>query len=453
MKSNNQGSNLSQPPEKSVDLVIQGGTAVTMVPGQQPITDARILIENDRIMAIGPSAQVPIPGDCSSETIDARDAIIMPGLVNAHAHTAMTLFRGFADDLPLEKWLFGKIFPAEAAFLSPETVYWGTLLGCVEMITSGTTCLADGYFFQDQTVRAVHDSGLRGLVAQGIIDFPAPGIPDPKDNIRIGRDFLEKWSHFSDRITPGLFCHSPVTCSKETLRRSREISREYGVPLQIHLSETSREVSEILKAHGKRPAHYLDHLGLLDSNLIAAHGVHLDETELQCFKKRNASIVHVPEANMKLSSGIAPLEEIIVKGLRTGLGTDGCASNNNLDLFGEMDTAAKLAKVSTGKPDAAEACQVLKMATSGGAAALGFQKETGSLEKGKKADIIVIDLRSPHLCPLFDPVSTLVYSAGGGDVKDVIVNGVPLMKERTLCSLDQDEIMAKVTEMSKTIHL
>ena len=453
MKTSDPDLNLSRTSKKPVNLVIQGGTAVTMAPGQEPITDARILIGNDRIIEIGPSAEVPIPQGFSAETIDAQNAIIMPGLVNAHAHTAMTLFRGFADDLPLKEWLFEKIFPAEAKLLSPETVYWGALLGCVEMITSGTTCLADGYFFQDQTVRAVHKSGLRALLAQGIIDFPAPGVPDPKENIRIGRDFLEKWYHFSDRITPGLFCHSPVTCSKKTLRRSRELSREYGAPLQIHLSETAMEVSEIVKAHGKRPTHYLDQLGLLDSHLIAAHGVHLDVTELQCFHEKNASIVHVPESNMKLSSGIAPLEEIIAMGLRTGLGTDGCASNNNLDLFGEMDTAAKLAKVSTGKPDAAKAYQVLKMATLGGAAALGLEKETGSLEMGKKADIIVVDLESPHLCPLFDPVSTLVYSAGGSDVKDVVVNGVPLMKERALCSLDQDEIMAKVIEISKKIHL
>ncbi|OQY44652.1 MAG: hypothetical protein B6240_10135 [Desulfobacteraceae bacterium 4572_87] len=255
------------------------------------------------------------------------------------------------------------MFPAEAFLLSPETVYRGALLGCVEMIASGTTCLADGYFFQDQTARAVHESGLRGLVAQAIIDFPAPGVPDPKENIRMGRDFLQKWRHFSDRITPGLFCHSPVTCSEKTLRRSQKISREYDVPLQIHLSETTTEVSEIMKISGKRPTHYLDQLGLVDSHLIAAHGVHLDETELRCLLKNNARLVHVPESNMKLSSGIAPLDRIMAMGLTTGLGTDGCASNNNLDLFGEMDTAAKLAKVSTQNPETLKAHRVLEMAS------------------------------------------------------------------------------------------
>jgi len=453
MKSNDPIPSTEQDPEEPIDLIIEGGTAVTMVPGQPPIKNARILVQKDRILEIGPSSQIEVLRDMQAETIDAQNAIIMPGLVNAHAHTAMTLFRGFADDLPLEKWLFERIFPAEAHFLSPETVYWGTLLGCSEMITSGTTCLADGYFFEDQAVRAVHRSGLRALLAQGIIDFPAPGVPDPKDNIRMALAFLEKWHQFSGRITPGLFCHSPVTCSKRTLRRSREISQQYGAPLQIHLSETISEVSETIKISGRRPAHYLDHLGMLDSHLIAAHGVHLDETELECLYEKDVSIIHVPESNMKLSSGIAPLEKIITMGFKIGLGTDGCASNNNLDLFGEMDTAAKLAKVSTGRPDAAKAYQVLKMATLGGATALGLEKETGSLERGKKADIIVVDLKSPHLCPLFDPVAALVYSASGADVKDVVVNGVPLMKERTLCSLDLNEIMAKVREISKKIRL
>jgi 5-methylthioadenosine/S-adenosylhomocysteine deaminase len=298
----------------------------------------------------------------------------------------------------------------------------------------------------------MYDAGLRALVAQGVIDFPAPGIPDPKENIPMARDFMEKWHQFSDRITPGLFCHSPLTCSEKTLRQAHGISREYGAPLQIHLSETAREVSEILKISGRRPAHYLDRLGLVDAHLIAAHGVHLDDTELACLAEKGAGIVHVPESNMKLSSGIAPLEKMLTMGIKTGLGTDGCASNNNLDLFTEMDTAAKLAKVSTGRPDAAKAYQILRMATLGGAAVLGLENETGSLEKGKKADVIVVDAQSPHLCPLYNPVSALVYSAAGSDVKDVIVNGAVLMKDRVLCALDGDEIMAKVMEISNQIR-
>ncbi|EFK10766.1 amidohydrolase family protein [delta proteobacterium NaphS2] len=443
----------SKPSEtKNVDLVIQGGTAVTMVPGQAPVPNARILIKKDRIVQIGPSTEIPLPHGSALDIIDAQNGIIMPGLVNAHAHTAMALFRGFADDLPLRTWLFDKIFPAEADFLSPETVYWGALMGCIEMITSGTTCVADGYFFQDATIRAVDKCGIRAVVAQGVIDFPAPGIPDPKKNIRTARDFLEKWQHFSERITPGLFCHSPVTCSEKTLLRSQQLSKDYDKPLQIHLSETSAEVAEIIKRTGKRPTHYLDQLDLVDNQLIAAHGVYLDKSEIRCLHKKGAGIIHVPESNMKLSSGIAPLADILAMGVRTGLGTDGCASNNNLDLFGEMDTAAKLSKVSTGRPDATSATQVLEMATIGGAAALGLEKETGTLEKGKKADIIVVDTRAPHLCPLYNPVSVLVYAACGADVKDVVVDGTTLMKERKLCFLDPNEIMARVGEISEKIR-
>ena len=452
MKSINPNINGRQSETKNVDLVIQGGTAVTMVPGQPPIENVRILINKDRITQIGPSTEVPLPSASSFDIIDAHNGIIMPGLVNAHAHTAMTMFRGFADDLPLRTWLYEKIFPAEARFLSQETVYWGALMGCVEMITSGTTCVADGYFFQDATIRAVHKSGLRAVVAQGIIDFPAPGVPDPKENIRVGRDFLEKWRHFSERITPGLFCHSPVTCSEKTLLRSKQLSKDHDKPLQIHLSETSAEVSEIFKRTGQRPAHYLDQLGLVDSRLIAAHGVYLDKTEIQCLYERGAGVIHVPESNMKLSSGIAPLADILAMGIRTGLGTDGCASNNNLDLFGEMDTAAKLSKVATGRPDAAGAPQVLEMATIGGAAALGLEKEIGTLERGKKADIIVVDTGAPHLCPLYNPFSALVYAACGADVKDVVVDGTTLMKERKVCFLDPNEIMARVREISEKIR-
>ena len=452
MKSINFNINTNPSEAKNVDLVIQGGTAVTMIPGQPPIENARILVYRDRITEIGPATEIPLPNDPSLDIIDAHNGIIMPGLVNAHAHTAMTLFRGFADDLPLRTWLFDKIFPAEARFLSPETVYWGALMGCIEMITSGTTCVADGYFFQDATIRAVHKSGLRAVVAQGIIDFPAPGVPDPKENVRTGRDFLQKWQHFSERITPGLFCHSPATCSEKTLLRSQQLSKDHDKPLQIHLSETSAEVDEIFKRTGKRPTHYLDQLGLVDNRLIAAHGIYLDRTEIRCLYKRGAGVIHVPESNMKLSSGIAPLADILAMGIKTGLGTDGCASNNNLDLFCEMDTAAKLSKVSTGTPDTASAPQVLEMATIGGATAMGLEKEIGTLERGKKADIIVVDTDAPHLCPLYNPVSALVYAACGADVKDVVVDGSTLMKERKLCFLDPNEIMGRTREISEKIR-
>jgi len=438
--------------DKDVSILIKGGVAITMAKDEAPIPEARVLVSKGRIIDIGKADEVRIPSDGRFEIIDARDAIIMPGLINTHTHSAMTLFRGMADDLPLKQWLFEKIFPAEARFLNPETVYWGALLGCLEMIASGTTCFADGYFFQDQTVLAVHKAGLRGLIAQGVIDFPAPGIPDPGENIKTAREFIDRWIGFSDLIIPGIFCHSPLTCSSQTLSKALDISKQYQLPIQIHLSETAEEVHEIIKRYGKRPTHYLDQLGLIDPSLIAAHGVHLNNGEMKLLKKKGVRIAHVPESNMKLGSGVASISRMIKTGLTLGLSTDGCSSNNNLDLFSEMDSAAKLAKVFDLNPLSLNAGEVLEMATTGGAAVMGLEKEIGTLEKGKRADIIVVDINQPHLCPLYDPISALVYSANGADVKDVIVDGKVLMKEREFATIDADEVMGKVKEISEGLR-
>jgi 5-methylthioadenosine/S-adenosylhomocysteine deaminase len=430
------------------DFIIQGGTLISMVEGEPPVEDAAVVIKGDRIIHIQQGSPLHVSG---GETVDARHGIILPGLVNAHGHTAMTLFRGFADDVPLKEWLFKKIFPAESALLSPETVYWGALLGCLEMIASGTTTVSDGYFFQDATARAFQKAGLRALIAQGVIDFPAPGVPDPKKNLQVGREFLEKWRGRSDLLRPGLFCHSLTTCSQSTLQEAMQISTEFASPLQIHLSETKEEVHEVLAGTGKRPAFYLESLGLLSNPLIAVHCVHLAEEEMELIARRGVGVVHCPESNMKLASGAAKMSCMIEKGAVVGLGTDGCASNNNLDLFQEMDTAAKLDKVYTLNPMNMQASTVLKMATRWGARILGLEQEIGTVEVGKKADLIVVDLWSPHLVPLYHPVSTLVYAASGGDVKDVMVNGKILMRDRRMTHVDIEEVMAKVREISKTI--
>jgi 5-methylthioadenosine/S-adenosylhomocysteine deaminase len=437
-------------PADAHPIVIEGGTLLSMVEGEAPIQNARIHIRGGRIVALG-KAEEALPYPEGVEVLDAGKGIIMPGLINGHCHAAMTLFRGLADDLPLNAWLFEKIFPAEARHLNPETVYWGALLACLEMISSGTTTFLDGYFYQESTIKAVHRAGLRALVAQGIIDFPAPGVPDPGDNLKVGREFLEQWHHFSDLITPGLFCHSAVTCSDSTLVEAMEISRSYSVPLQIHLSETREEVADVLRRTGVRPAFHLDRLGLLDERLIAAHAIHLDDAELELLSVRSPRIVHTPESNMKLASGVARVPEMVAKGLRPGLGTDGCASNNDLDLFREMDMAAKLSKVFSLDPTSLGASIVLKMATVWGAGVLGLEREIGTLEVGKKADIIVVDLRSPHNVPLYQPFSTLVYSASGSDVRHVMVNGRLLLKDRHFLTLDPEEIMARVREISRGI--
>jgi 5-methylthioadenosine/S-adenosylhomocysteine deaminase len=439
--------------KKQADLVIEGGMVITMAEGQAPVLNGRVFIKDGIITDIqSRKGKDEWPG-IRAEVIDAKDAIVMPGLVNAHTHAAMTLFRGLADDLPLKQWLFEKIFPAEAKFLNPDTVYWGSLLGCLEMIASGTTCISDGYFFQDETVRAVHESGLRGLIAQGVIDFPAPGAPDPKKNLKSARGFIERWLGFSALITPGIFCHSPVTCSEETLKGAWEISRSFDLPLQIHLSETSDEVNEVIRNTGERPVFYLDRLGLIDKSLIAAHAIHLDEREISRIFEKGVKIVHVPESNMKLCAGLAPVRDMVNAGLKVGLGTDGCSSNNNLDLFCEMDTAAKLSKVYDLDPVGLDANTVIKMATCWGASVLGLEKEIGTLEIGKRADIIVVDTHQPHLCPVYDALSAIVYSANGADVKDVIVNGKVLMKNRAFTTLDPVEIMEKVKTISSNIRI
>jgi 5-methylthioadenosine/S-adenosylhomocysteine deaminase len=448
---------MAQPGEETgtgarvADLVIHAGILLTMV-DEEPIQGAVIRVKDGFITWVGPLDETaPLLSD-SAEVIDARDAIVLPGLINAHAHSAMTLFRGFSDDLPLKTWLFERVFPAEARWLNPETVYWGALLGCLEMIGSGTTTFADGYFFQDGTVRAVHEAGLRALLAQGIIDYPAPGVPDPAQNIRIGREFMERWTGFSGLIRPGLFVHSPVTCSDQTLTLANQVSLEFSAPLQIHLSETLDEVQTLTRRAGLRPAFHLNRLGLLHPSLIAAHAIHLDDEEVALLAERGVKPVHVPQSNMKLCSGVARVSEMIRLGVKVGLGTDGCASNNDMDLFQEMDTAAKLGKVFSGDPTSLKARDVLKMATTWGAAVLGLEHEVGSIGVGKRADIIVVDLKRPHLTPVHDPFSLLVYSANGADVRDVIVNGRVLLRDRVFQTIDAREVMGRVRGIARQIR-
>jgi 5-methylthioadenosine/S-adenosylhomocysteine deaminase len=438
-------------PAEKVDLVIEGGTVLTMVEGRMVLPQGRVVITGDRIAAVGPAAGPAAAMDSEPRLIDARGAIVMPGLVNAHTHAAMTLFRGYADDLPLREWLFEKIFPAEARYLNPDSVYRGSLLACLEMIASGTTCLADGYFYEDETFRAVEEAGLRGLLAQGVIDFPAPGVPDPKENLRVAREYVERWNNYSARIRPGLFCHSPLTCEPGTLQGAHDICLDFGLPLQLHLSETAGEVEEVVKKTGKRPVRYLDELGLLDSNLVAVHAVHLDDGEMALLAERGVRLVHAPESNMKLASGVARVSEMVRRGMTLGLGTDGASSNNDLDLFAEMDAAAKLSKVFTLDPTALDAKTALRMATCWGARILGLEDAIGSIEAGKKADLIVVETGHPHLCPLYDPFSALVYSAGGADVRDVVVDGRVLMRDRRFTTLDADAVMQHVNEICSDI--
>ena len=435
--------------KKKFDIIIEGGTLLTMVEGQEPTHNARVAISGDRIEAVSDRQNTPLPE--TGELINAEGAIILPGLINSHGHSPMTLFRGMADDLPLKSWLFEHIFPAEARHINPDTVYWASLLACLEMIASGTTTSVDGYFLADGIVKAADKAGMRALVAQGIIDFPAPGVPDPKKNVHVALAFMERWIDLSDLITPGLFCHSPLTCAEKTLQQAHEISTRFDSPLQVHLSETREELTEIRKRTGLRPVFYLDDVGLLHSNVIAAHAIHLNEEEIDLLAERHVKIAHCPESNMKLGCGVAAIGKMLEKGVTVSLGTDGCASNNNLDLFAEMDTAAKLAKVANLDPTLLDARTVLHMATVGGARAIGLEEKIGTIQAGKKADIIIVDVNTPHMTPMYNPYSQLVYSATGGDVRDVIINGKIVYRERRFTTLDSDEIMNQVKSLSREI--
>jgi 5-methylthioadenosine/S-adenosylhomocysteine deaminase len=432
------------------DIVIHNGTVITMNSNVDMINSGVLCIKKDTLAKIEPlENHTTLPE--GKKIIDARGGIIMPGLVNTHTHLPMALFRGLADDLPLSVWLNKHIFPAEANHIHPESVRLGALLSGAEMLLSGTTTCCDGYFFEDSVAAAVNDIGMRAILGQGIIDFPAPGVPKPEDNVDNAIKFIQKWKDRSPLITPSMFCHSPYTCSEMTLKKAKDAAEGKGVLFQIHAAETKDEYASIQTKHHTTPVKYLDKIGVIDQNTLLVHAVWLTDDDIEIIAKRRASVSHNPESNMKLASGIAPVPALLKAGVTVGLGTDGCASNNNLDLFSEMDTAAKLHKVNTMDPTVMDAVTVLKMATIDGAKSLGLQDIIGSLEIGKKADVIIIDTRKPHLVPVYNPVSHIVYAAQGSDVQDVIVNGKILLRNKELLAFDMEDILGKVADIASRI--
>ena len=435
----------------SADLIVTGDYLLTFNQEKTIVEKGAVAIKGDRIAAIGEASNVEEKVE-ARKVLDASGCLIMPGLINLHTHAAMTCFRGLADDLPLQEWLNEHIFPAEASHLTEETVYWATLLAAVEMIRSGTTTFCDGYFYEDGAARAVAASGIRGIVGQGVVDFPAPGVPDPRINVKAAEAFVLRWQNKSPRLIPSIFCHSVYTCSPETLIAAKAICIDHEIIFQIHLAENQGELEETQQRYGKRPVEHLLKLGLLDEDTLCHHAVRVNEKEIELLAQRGVGISHNPESNMKLASGVAPLPKMLAGGVKVGLGTDGCASNNDLDLFQEMDKAAKLHKVHQGDPSLSSAVQIVQMATTGGASALGMADILGSLEPGKKADLITIDLNQPHLTPMYEPCSHLVYAARGADVRDVIVDGRMVMQRRQLVDIDEQEIMGKVREIAAAIR-
>jgi 5-methylthioadenosine/S-adenosylhomocysteine deaminase len=405
------------------------------------------VIEGDALTAVNAQEIQPGPGD---HVLDCSGCLIAPGLVNAHTHAAMSLLRGVADDVALDRWLHEYIFPAEARFAGEYFVYLGTKLSAVEMALSGTTAFADGYFHMEHAARAAEEVGLRIVAAQGILDVPAPDAAQPGAWRRRVDAFLADCPR-SPLVKPALFCHSPYLCSPETLKEAYTLAAENGVRLFCHVAETAWEATEILKRFSATPATHLHSLGLLGERFTAVHAVHLSEDEIDLLARSQASVVHCPECNMKLASGAAPVAELLRRGALVGLGSDGAASNNNLDLFEEMRTASLLAKLVNSDPTALDARAALKMATLDGARAIGLGSECGSLAEGKSADLIVVDFNQPHLTPVYDPASHLVFSAKGSDVRDVFVRGRQVVANRRVTTVDVDALLAEVRLLSAEI--
>jgi 5-methylthioadenosine/S-adenosylhomocysteine deaminase len=437
--------------ETLMDLLLTNiSWLVTCDEDMQCFRSGALAVEGPRLIAVGDTDEVRQRFRGRREC-DLSGFLVLPGLINTHTHAAMSCFRGLADDLALSRWLHEFIFPAEAAHVNPELVYRGTLLACVEMLKNGVTTFCDGYFFEEAAVRAASDCGIRAVLGQGVLDFPTPDQPDPSRFRDRAESFLRSFPRGLDRLRPSIFCHAPYTCSDETLQWAKGLCRDQGILLQIHLSETAAEVQELTKKYGKRPVFHLDCLGILDHLTLCAHAVWIDQEEIELLADRKATISHNAESNMKLASGIAPVPRMLAAGIKVGLGTDGCASNNNLDLFSEMDKVAKLHKVVHRDPVVCPAPQVLRMATRDGAAALGWESEIGSLEVGKKADFIAIDLNQAHLTPLYHPESHLVYAVKGSDVRHVWIDGKQVVRDRQVLTADETEVIAAVRALSRQI--
>jgi len=421
-------------------LRIENGLLITMAKGSDPIPDGVVVTEDGQIVYAGPAAKAPQqPAD---QVIDAEGGVILPGFVNAHTHLAMTLFRGAADDMPLQAWLEERIWPAEMK-LTDEDVYWGSLLGVCEMLRAGVTCFNDMYHIPAAATRAAIEGGIRACPSGVLLGF----LPNAKELLAEAKDFvnqLQQQAH--PRIHPMLAPHAPYTCPDDLLREVVSAAQQLQVPIHIHVAETADEVRDSYQDHGQSPVQYLDSLGVFDCPVVAVHCVHIDEQDIQILAERQVGIAHCPGSNMKLASGFAPLPDLLASGAIVGLGTDGCASNNNLDLREEAFLTALIHKARTGDPTFLPAQQALTMATRESARALGLQDLIGTLQPGKRADIIVVDMSQPHMQPVHNPVSQLIYAAHADDVKITVVEGQIVMRDGQVLLVDEQEVIARAGE-------
>ena len=439
---------------QQVDTLFTKAFILTMDEALTQYFPGALAVQGDSIVAAGPEQEIT-SRFTAGENFDCKGRILMPGLINAHTHVPMTLLRGLADDLRLDVWLMGYMMPVEREFVSPEFVRLGTLLACAEQIRSGVTTFNDMYYFEEDVARAAADAGMRAVCGQTVMKFPAPDAASYEDSLQMAREFIERWKDHP-LIVPAVSPHAPYTCTEEILRATADLAREFDVPLHTHLAETSFEVENMRNENGMPVIPYVRKQGLLEAKLIAAHCVHVDQGEIRTLQHAKAGVSHNPSSNLKLASGFAPVMKMLEAGLNVGIGTDGPASNNDLDMFEEVRLAAFIAKAVSNDPTSLPAPQALLMATRLGAQALHIGHLTGSLEAGKRADLVVVDVSPLHNAPSFkraadNAYAQIVYASKSTDVSDVMVNGKWLMRDRRLMTLDEEELLAQADKIARKI--
>ena len=413
------------------------------------IENGAIAVKDGEIIAIGKTTDLQ-EKYFAAQLIDATGKLVLPGLINTHTHSPMTIFRGYADDLHLKEWLYDHIFPIESEFVTPENVRTGTRLAIAEMLLSGTTTFNDMYYYVDEMATVVNQVGMRAVLTEGLIDFSVPNNPSPEHCLKMSEELIKKWGHHP-LITIGTSAHAIYSTSPEVIKKGKKLADKYYVPFNIHVAETRGEYDLIQKEYGMTPVQFLESIGVLGANVVAAHSVHLTPEDIDIYARYKVGVAHNPQCNMKLASGVAPVPAFLKAGVKVGIGTDGVASNNDLDLFDEVRSAAFIHKLNSNNPTVLDAQTALEMVTIGGARVLGMEDKIGSLEVCKRADIIILDMDQPHAHPVYNIYSLIIYSLRGSDVETVMVDGRLMVQDRKLVTLDLDRLYDKVDALARQI--